>query len=47
MEENMEDGWALGLQHVTYYMNTSVSATTSKAPYEVVFEHASTTGGCE
>ena len=40
MEENKEDGWALGSQHVTYYMNTSVSATTSKAPYKVVFGQA-------
>ena len=37
LEENEDCGWVLGLQHVMYSMNTSVSATTGKTPYEVVF----------
>ena len=40
LEENKDSGWALGLQHVTYSMNSSVSATTGKTPYEVVFGQA-------
>ena len=40
LEENKDCGWALGLQHVMYSMNTSVSATTEKTPYEVVFGQA-------
>lgn len=37
LEENEGKGWVAGLQHVTYAMNTSVSETTGKSPYEVVF----------
>ncbi|XP_030010460.1 KRAB-A domain-containing protein 2-like [Sphaeramia orbicularis] len=37
LEENPDKGWSEGLQHVTYAINTSVSATTGKSPYAVVF----------
>ncbi|CAH1264333.1 KRBA2 [Branchiostoma lanceolatum] len=37
LEEHQDKGWAEGLQHVTYAINTSVSATTGKSPYAVVF----------
>jgi hypothetical protein len=37
LEEHPEKGWAEGLHHITYAINTSVSATTKKSPYEVVF----------
>ncbi|CAH1258983.1 KRBA2 [Branchiostoma lanceolatum] len=37
LEEHPDKGWAEGLQHITYAINTSVSATTGKSPYAVVF----------
>ena len=37
LEENKDCGWALGLQHVMYSMNTSMIATKGKTPYEVVY----------
>ncbi|XP_070206542.1 KRAB-A domain-containing protein 2-like [Littorina saxatilis] len=37
MEANEDKGWTQGLLHITYATNTSVSETTGKSPYEVVF----------
>ncbi|XP_070180742.1 uncharacterized protein [Littorina saxatilis] len=37
MEANEDKGWTQGLLHITYAINTSVSETTGKSPYEVVF----------
>ncbi|XP_035699879.1 KRAB-A domain-containing protein 2-like [Branchiostoma floridae] len=37
LEEHPDKGWAEGLQHVTYAMNTTVSTTTGRSPYTVVF----------
>ena len=36
MEDNT-DSWSKGLKYVIYSINTSISATTGKTPYEIVF----------
>lgn len=40
LEEHSEKGWAEGLHYITYAINTCVSATTNKSPYEVVFHQS-------
>ncbi|XP_013420400.1 KRAB-A domain-containing protein 2-like [Lingula anatina] len=44
VEENPHKSWVDGLQYVTYTLNTTVSSTTAKSPYEVVFRQPPHTG---
>ncbi|KAK7097700.1 hypothetical protein V1264_004638 [Littorina saxatilis] len=37
LEANEEKGWVAGLPHIVYAINTSISETTGKSPFEVVY----------